>query len=383
MAEISPIPARTRSRSSLVVTSGPAGAPAVTLADIQAFQKESSSVNTRRGYATHWKAFSAWCEQRGYTPLPADPVTVGAYLTYAANLPRRDPVTGADTGKWFYSSGTLAHWLGSINAAHDMAGFPRPGTNVEVKRTLAGIKRTRLRPSGKKAPLMLTELRRALAPIDLTSWPAGIIGHRDSALLLIGFAGAYRRSELADLQVGDVRVHSEDGLHLFLQRSKTDQEGEGSTKAIPYGANPLTCPPCAFVRWVRVLAAAETGRVDVLRVLAGASTAGHVCREALPAVELGGHLFRPVLKNGAIQPRGITGNVVNDVVKRRVGVVGLNRALYGAHSLRAGFVTQAFRAGATHHEVMRQTGHTDAATVERYARDNAPLANNAVTRLDL
>jgi integrase len=94
-------------------------------------------------------------------------------------------------------------------------------------------------------------------------------------------------------------------------------------------------------------------------------------------------LFRPVMKNGAIKDRHISGNVVNDVLQRRVAAVGLPSTDFGGHSLRAGFVTQAFRAGANHHEVMRQTGHKDVATLEIYSLDNAPLQHNAVTRLGL
>ncbi|MEB0001660.1 site-specific integrase [Cryobacterium sp. 10S3] len=251
--------------------------------------------------------------------------------------------------------------------------------------TIAGIRRERARPIDRRAPLLLNELRRTLVGIDRKSWPQGVIGQRDSALLLIGFGGAFRRSELASLELRDLRIHPEDGLYIGLRRSKTDQRGNGISKAIPFGTSTLTCAACAYIRWLRMLAAAERGLTDRKNELNVVSLEGHICRDELPtiAIAVNQPFFRPVMKNGAIKERHITGNVVYDVVKRRVGVAGYDPRLYGAHSLRAGFVTEAFRAGATHHEIMRQTGHRDPATAEIYSREASPLENNAVTRLGL
>ena len=347
-----------------------------TLDAIHAFQEASSAPNTRRGYRTDWTSFTAWCEQRGVNPLPAEPLTVAGYLTYAANLQNAP-------GEWTYKPGTLSCWLGSINKAHLLAGFGKPGANPQVELTMAGIRRERGTGETRKAPLLLGDLRRTLQAVDLHSWPHGVIGHRDHALLLLGFVGAFRRSELAALNVGDVQPHAEDGLHIRMRQSKTDQDGHGITKGLPFGANPLTCAPCAHARWLRILSAGQEGRPAVMRALHASNTAVHICREPLPEVDAAAPLFRPVMKNGAVKDRHISGNVVNDVLQRRVAAVGLNAPLYGGHSLRAGFVTQAFRAGADHHEVMRQTGHKDIATLEIYSRDHAPLEHNAVTRLGL
>ena len=347
-------------------------------ASVSAFQEAASAPNTRLGYRTDWKGFEMWCAARQYATLPAEPVTVARYLAHSANLVD-------ERGDWFYAPNTISRWLAAINKAHELAGFAKPGHDPHVTQTVDGIRRERARPEARKAPLLLADLRRTLAEIDLNSWPHGVIGHRDSALLLMGFTGAYRRSELAALEIGDVRLHTEDGLHVLLRKSKTDQEGSGLVKGLPYGSNSLTCSPCAFVRWVRVLAAGN--RPALMSVLRDAATAKHICRGPVPELEglvrLDPHapVFRPVMKNGAIKERAITGAVVNGVLQRRVSAVGMNSSAYGAHSLRAGFVTEAFRAGATHHEVMRQTGHTDISTLEVYSRENNPLAHNAVTRL--
>ena len=137
---------------------------------------------------------------------------------------------------------------------------------------------------------------------------------------------------------------------------------------------------------MRILAAHDTGRQDVLRVLSSFDTTRHICREALPELlQLRGSdaLFRPVYKSGAILNRPFSGNVVNDVVQRRMAAAGYQPMRFGAHSLRAGFITQSFRAGSTHHEIMRQTGHRSVATVEIYSRENDPLRHNAVTSLGM
>lgn len=347
--------------------------------EVRKFQEASAADSTRRGYETDWARFTAWCAERREEPMPANPLTVASYLTDAANLLDNN-------GEPFYATGTLDRWLSSINKAHELKGFVKPGKHADVMTTIAGIRRLRARPVDRKAPMMLPELRRIIKAADPTVFPGGVIALRDRALLLFGFAGAFRRSELAGLILGDVWLHSEDGLHVRLRSSKTDQEGKGRVKALPYGSEPLTCAPCAFVHWVRALVAAQSGRPAVMRMLWELDEEHHVCRDGLPErhelVEWD-PLFRPVMKNGAPHRRRISGEVVNDVVKRRLTAVGIDPTKFGAHSLRAGFVTTALTNGASYHEIMRQTDHKDPATVEVYAREHAPLTNNAVTKLGL
>jgi integrase len=354
------------------------------LARVRALQEKAWSDNTKLNFRSHWKAFEAWCSANGYQALPAEPLVVASYLASMANLVD-------DNGDWFYAVGTLGQWLSSINMAHAVAGFPKPGEHPEVDTTMAGIRREHARPEARKAPLLLADLRRVLADIDLNTWPAGVIGHRDYAILIFGFAGAYRRSEIASIQLRDVKLHPEDGLHVLVRKSKTDQEGRGVVKGLPFGSKPATCAPCAFVRWVRVLAARtaashETDRAQAIRVLRESTTDRHVCRGPVPELELlDGRLplFRPVMKNGAVKPREISGEVVNAVVQRRVAATGMNSVIFGAHSLRAGFVTQSFRAGASHHDIMRQTGHKTITTLEIYSRENDPLRHNSVMQIGL
>ncbi|MDN5760397.1 MAG: site-specific integrase, partial [Tomitella sp.] len=207
--------------------------------------------------------------------------------------------------------------------------------------------------------------------------------------LWMGYVGAFRRSELAGLLFTDVKPHQSDGLHVRVRRSKVDQSGLGHVKVVPYGAEHLSCPVCAYLRWHEVVCAHDTdGRVGVMRVIyqTGPFT-GHVCGQAgtVPA-DLRVPVFRSVHRIGTVSDRPLSGAGVHAVIRRRAAAAGYTPeqvAELGGHSLRAGFVTEAISNGATTHEIMRQTGHTSPATVEIYAREHAPIENNAVTRLGL
>ncbi|WP_159453461.1 tyrosine-type recombinase/integrase [Plantibacter flavus] len=350
------------------------------LAGIAAHQANSSAANTTRAYRSDWAAFVRWCEVHDQVALPADGTTVAAYIT------DRGALLSA-SGEYAYAPSTITRWVTSINMQHLRAGYPAPGALAAVKDTLSGIRRGHVRPPRRMAPLLLADLKKVLTAIDIHSYPDGIIGHRDAALMVMGFAGAFRGSEIAGRTIGDVTIHSEDGLHVRLLTSKTDQEGRGSVKGLPYGENPLTCPPCAFLRWIRVLDVAENAsRSDMMTLLRTSDSASHLCHGPTPELDRldpKAGLFRPVRRGGHIGAKSISGDVVNIVVKRRLGAAGMNAKRFGGHSLRAGFVTQALRAGASPQEVMRQTDHKSASTVEIYRREHDPLRQNAVTRIGL
>lgn len=349
------------------------------LADVRSFQAAAFAPNTRRGWATEWATFNAWCATNGHRPLPAEPIVVALYLARAAKM------VDANTEQ-LYAVATLRMWLSTINKAHEMKGFPKPGEDPEVNLLMRGIARESTRKPVQKDPLLLDPLRQVLRPMDMQSPAHGPISRRDWVMLVFGFVGAYRRSELASLNIGDVTRHETDGLHVMLRRGKTDQAGKGFLKALPYAKNPLTCAPCAFTSWIRLLAipAGNVGaRSAMLQFSCGEK---HICRERLPELYLldpEAPLLRPVMKSGTITDRRISGNVVNDVVQRRMRAAGLDSSNFAAHSLRAGFVTQSFREGATHHEVMRQTGHRNPSTVEIYGREHNPLMSNSVVKLSL
>lgn len=413
-------PALTAAPTRLAITSGrPAGtAPgdpghglpvgaadaldAETVRRVWAAVDASTSEATKAAYRSDWGRFSAWAAAGGHAVLPASPMVVAAYLTAAAEERKPD-------GRPAFGAESLTRWASSINQVHTAAGSPAPGRSEVVRRALAGVRRTRKTPPKRRSPLLLADIRNLLDAMrpSMTVWPPAMAAHRDAALLLMGFAGAHRRCELVGLHLSDVTVHPADGLHVRVRSSKTDQEGQGTVRALPYGRDPLTCPPCALVRWRRLLEAYDTddraGAMAELRKR-GLSTE-HVCRgvvdskSATPDGASGGQespvagggggerwLFPTVHKTGQPSSKAMTGDAVAVMIQRRALGAGFTAAqvdLLGGHSLRSGFVTEAFRAGADAHSIMRQTGHRDPKMLEVYAREFAPLVGNAVLKLDL
>src|SRR5664279_3212260 len=241
--------------------------PAEALARVLDAVEASTAAATKRAYRSDWDRFAGWAGAGGYPPLPAPPAVIAHYVTEAA-------AAQTGVGKWRYAPATLTRWVASINQVHTAAGLDPPGRSEVIRRALSGIRRIRATPPNRRAPLLLSDIRTLMISIieSAGAWPAGVSARRDVALLLMGFAGAHRRSELVALTLADVTLHATDGLHVRLRRSKTDQEAHGTVKALPYGRDPVTCPPCAYVRWRQVLHAWDTapdgaGRRAVLPVL--------------------------------------------------------------------------------------------------------------------
>lgn len=347
----------------------------------------SRSEGTLRAYASAWRRFEGWCQSYGHTALPAHPATVAAYLVDAA-----DTFTPDDERA--YAPATLSKWVAAIAHVHRRSGHASPTDHEMVRATLSGVLRTYAvtgaRPRKQMAPLLVTDIVTmvTIAREAVTGWASEVLERRDSALLLMGFAGAFRRSELVELNCGDVAVNRLDGLHVRLRKSKTDQDGHGVIRALPFTVSHVSCPPCAALRWWEVVAAHERGgRAAVIRLLRNATEFdGHVCRGAVPKISPHVPLFRSIAKNGNVSTTALSGAAVHGAVRRRAGAAGYDESLVaslGGHSLRAGFVTQAFRNGADAHAIMRQTGHKSTGMLEVYARENAPLIGNAVTDIGL
>ena len=358
------------------------------------FFAASRAPSTVRAYASDWARFERWCERKNVSSLPASSATLALYLADAA-----DAVN--DDGTWSYSPVTLTRWVAAINAKHRESDHLPPGAHDGVSRVLAGIKRTRHRKTKQARALRLEPLRKVIDSIPIAGWPQGIKGRRDSLMLLLGFAGAFRQSEIAGLVVGDISLDEHDGMQVLLRRSKGDQVGEGQIKAIPFGTDYRTCVPCAFVRWRWILRAShgtedtalpasvvsppDPALARMMAALRKAPSGKHVCRTQFEPVE--GEekwpLFEPLSKAGRLQGRHMTGEVVHRVVKERMKAAGLDPRGFSGHSLRAGFVTEADAQGASVQEVMRQTGHRSPVSVEDYVRHTSPLQRNAVTKLGL
>src|SRR5215469_12799496 len=208
----------------------PAGLGGPGLAPVRAYVRASKADNTLRGYQSDWRDFCAWCESRGgLCPLPAAADTVAAYIAECAQ---------------HLKPGSIQRRLNAIAEAHKAAGLDSPTHAAIVRNTLKGIRRTLGTAPAQKAPALTDDIR---AMVDATD--AEIIGARDRALVLLGFAGAFRRSELVGLNVEDC-AFGKDGLTVMLRRSKTDQEGAGRKVGIPYGSNPETCPVRTMQGWI-------------------------------------------------------------------------------------------------------------------------------------
>ena len=378
--------------------------PTDVVAELSRVVDASLAQASRRAYRADWHRFTGWAADQGYPFLPAPAAVVAAYVTAAAAEQKHD-------GTFRYAPASLTRWVSSINQVHAAAGLEPPGRSELVRRALAGIRRIRRTPPARRAPLLLDDIRSLVDWLGLVAggWPAGVAARRDTALLLMGFAGAFRRSELVGLSVGDVTLHRADGLHVRLRSSKTDQEAHGRVVALPYGRDPVTCPPCAWVRWTELLHAKDTAaegkeRAAVMRVVRRQATHDyvidtdqdgegegerlHVCRTSrLPdRVDPARVLFPSVHGTGVIRDRAMSGDAVYAMIRARAEQAGYTTTeidKLGGHSLRAGFVTEAFRAGADAHQIMRQTGHRSHAVLEGYARNHAPLVANAVTRIGL
>jgi site-specific recombinase XerD len=271
---------------------------------------------TRRAYRTDFSIFRAWCEERQLEPVPASPATVAAFLAHEASRNVK--------------ASTIGRRVAAIRYAHKLAGLDTPTDDERVKATVRGIRRTLGTAKSKKAP---ATAERLLAMAANTG--AGLKSIRDRALLLLGFAGAFRRSELVALDVSDIE-ETPDGMKVMIRRSKTDQEGAGQIIAIPFGK--IACPIAALKEWIGV---------------AGIQS---------------GAIFRSVNRHGCVGGR-LTDQSVSDIVKEHVARLRLDPSQFAGHSLRAGFLTSAAGRGASIFKMMDVSRHRSVDTLRGYVRD--------------
>lgn len=289
--------------------------------------------NTLRAYRADWDDFTRWCDGANLSALPASPSTVALYLTDQAGT-----VTVA----------TLARRLSSIRGAHRQAG-EAPPASFALEQVWAGIRRAHGRPARPKRAMMVTDVRLAVQ-----SMPDTLTGLRDRALILIGFAGALRRSELTAIELegpgaGPVRVRFvAGGLEVVIDRSKGDQLGEGAIVGVPHGANPETCPVLALQAWL------QASKIE------------------------SGPVFRSINRWGQIGDSSLTANVVARIVKDQAQRIGLDPSAFAGHSLRSGLATSAAMSGkADSLTIQRHLRHAKGDTTARYIRDGERFRVNA------
>ena len=274
------------------------------------FAKASKSVATRRAYQMDATDFAAWCERHDVESLPASVDTVAAYL---ASLARSG-----------LKASTITRRCAGIRYMHRLAGLETPTNNEAIKSVLSGIRRSIGTAVTRKEPATANVVRAILADM-----PQDLRGLRDRALLLVGFAGALRRSELVALNVSDLEETTE-GVLVHIRKSKTDQEGTGDFISIPHGSR--------------------------LRPVAGLT----VWLQAAEITE--GPLFRSIKKGGSVTLQRLSDRSVAEILKRRAEAAGFDPAIFSGHSLRAGFVTAALHHGADILRVMDVTRHREVST---------------------
>lgn len=283
------------------------------------YLKASLSDNSIRAYRADIEHFLSWGGS-----IPTSPETIARYLAEHG-------------GK--LSNSTLSRRLVSISKAHASQGYPSPTKSELVKATLKGIRRVHGSAQHQASPILKADITAMVENLS------GIIGARDRALLLVGFGGGLRRSELVAINCSEVEFVDQ-GLVVHIRRSKTDQQGAGRKIAIPY-ARGSACPVLSLKIWLEVAAITN------------------------------GPVFRSVTKHGQMSEAALSSEAVAAIVKKRAVAVGLDPANYSGHSLRAGLVTSAAQAGISSWKIRQQTGHKSDAMLSRYIRDANIFVDNA------
>jgi site-specific recombinase XerD len=310
---------------SLTVASS-TGALASMIEDTLNYANASRASGTTKQYESNWRGFLAFCTQQGLSPLPATSQIVAVYLSALAKA-----------GK---ATSTVASHLAAIKYFHDRARVLVNWQDPILSEVLAGIRRSSERRVQKAEAILPADLRALVATTDNT-----LGGLRDRAILLVGFAGAFRRSEITAITVENVE-RVEEGMVVRLDRSKTDQEGRGAEIAIPFAADQLLCPVRSLIAW---LSSADISS---------------------------GPAFRRVLKTGSVGTEALSEEAIRLILAKAVERAGLE-GKFSPHSLRAGFCTSAALAGASLEAVARQARHTSIQTTLGYVRVAGRFKNHA------
>jgi len=286
--------------------------------------RNSKSTNTLRAYQSDYNDFSLFCSKNGFQAMPTQPKILALYITHLASYSK-------------YS--TLKRRLASISILHKTKGQYIDTKHPIIMENLMGIKRTNGSNQKGKKPLLINDLKLLIQAID-GSQEKNIRKIRDKALVLIGFSGGFRRSELVDIEYEDIDF-VEEGVKIFIKRSKTDQSGEGMTKAIPYFDNINFCPVKALNKWI----------------------------------------IEAELKEGKIF--NISDKSVALIIKKYANYAGLDAHRYAGHSLRSGFATSTAESGAEERNIMAMTGHKSPEMVRRYIKEANLFKNNALKNIKI
>jgi len=301
------------------------------------YQSHSRSDATKNAYRSDWQLFVEWCSGTGTPHLPAEPATVRRYITHLADIGR--------------AVSTISRTMTSISQAHKIINLQSPTSSPEVSEVWKGIKRQLGTAQTRAKPLLLSELKKVISGTRPT-----FIGRRDSALILVGWAAAMRRSEIIALDVEDIDF-VEEGMVVNIRRSKTDQNSEGYKIGIPYAREEKFCPVCHLKRWIRL--------------------SGTVSGAIFFRIGMGGKKFLYDVRN----PTRLSVRMVNVILKRRLERCGMDSRGYSGHSMRAGFVTEAARGEVPEALIQIQTRHRTTKVLRGYIRDGSLFINNPLSIL--
>ena len=285
--------------------------------------KNSKANNTSRAYQSDYRDFSLFCSKNGLSSMPTQPKIIALYITHLSK---------------FSKFSTLKRRIASISVIHKLKGHYLDTKHPIIMENLHGIKRTLGSRQKAKKPLLINSLKKIIKAIDQEKKERD----RDRALILIGFAGGFRRSELVSILKEDVEVVDE-GVKILIKKSKTDQSGEGSVKAIPYFQNQEFCPVIALKKYMTLKKFNSNSE----------------------------KIFKLSDKSVAL------------IIKKYAQIAGLDPTKYAGHSLRSGFATTAAEFGAEERNIMTMTGHKTTQMVRRYIQEANLFKNNALNKIEI
>ena len=285
--------------------------------------KNSKANNTLRAYQSDYRDFSLFCSKNGLSSMPTQPKIVALYITHLSK---------------FSKFSTLKRRIASISVIHKLKGHYLDTKHPIIMENLHGIKRTLGSRQKAKKPLLINSLKKIIKAIDQEKKERD----RDRALILIGFAGGFRRSELVNILKEDVELVDE-GVKILIKKSKTDQSGEGSVKAIPYFQNQEFCPVIALKKYMSLKKFNSNSE----------------------------KIFKLSDKSVAL------------IIKKYAQIAGLDPTKYAGHSLRSGFATTAAEFGAEERNIMTMTGHKTTQMVRRYIQEANLFKNNALNKIEI
>ena len=314
------------------------------ITDIKALQEEtlinlqnSKAFNTVRAYKSDFIDFELFCVKKGFKSLPSGPEIVSLYLTH---LSTKD-----------IKMSTLKRRLVSIGVIHKLKGFYLDTKHPSIIENIMGIKRRKGSIQIAKKPILINSLKQIINVIDKQKREE-IKKFRDRSIILIGFSGGFRRNEIVSLDYEDLDFVPE-GLKINVRRSKTDQFGEGFTKALPYFDNSQFCPVMSLKKWIQIS-----------NITSGA-------------------LFRRFSKGSKLSENRLTDQTVALLIKEYLKLTGIDSNNYSGHSLRSGFATSAAESGAEERSIMAMTGHKSTEMVRRYIKEANLFKNNALNKIKL